>query len=83
MELIPIIAAFVSVIVGAGGATLIIRELLWLRYCRDIHDSAVARGQHPKPEEIIRAASEGFIVRTPKRLALPPPPKSDDSSLAA
>jgi hypothetical protein len=83
VELIPIIATVVSGAAGAGGATLVIRHWLWLRFCRHVYDDAVAHNEKPKPEEIIRAASEGFRVRSPKRPALPSSPKSDDTSLAA
>jgi hypothetical protein len=83
VELVPLITAVLSVVVGAGGATLLIREWLWLRYCRYIHDVAVVKGQKPDPVEVIRAASMGMIGRSPKTPALPPPDKSDDTSLAA
>jgi hypothetical protein len=67
VEFTPLITAVVSVIAGAGGATLLIRELLWLRYCRYIHDQAVARGRDPKPKQLIQAASSGRLGHSPKR----------------
>jgi hypothetical protein len=72
-----------SSIVGTGGMALVIREWLWLRYCRYIHDQAVARKQDPDAAEMIRAASGGRLGHSPKRPALPSPLKSDDTSLAA
>jgi hypothetical protein len=83
MDLVPLITAVLSVVVGAGGATLLIREYPWLRYCRYVHDVAVVKGQNPDPEKMIRAASAGRLGRSSNRPALPSSPKSDDTSLAA
>ena len=55
---------------------------LWLQFCRYVYD-AVKCGQKPKPAEIIQVASLGMIGPSPKTAALPSPPKSDDTSLAA
>jgi hypothetical protein len=57
MELLPLIAAVASVFAGAWIATaLLLCYLLWLRFCRYIHDAAVNRNQDPDPEKIIKAA---------------------------
>ena len=81
MALISIIAAVVSVI--TGGITLVISKWLWLRYCRYVHDQAVARGQNPNPVQMIREAGDGFSDRSARSPALRSPPKTDDTSLAA
>jgi hypothetical protein len=52
-------------------------------FCRWVINSAIKRGEKPDPVEVIRAASLGMIGRSSKTPALPPPPKSDDTSLAA
>lgn len=83
MELVPHIAAVVTVVVGAGGLAIVICVALWLRFCRYIYDDAVKRSEKPKPVEVIRAASLGMIGRSSKVSALPPPSKSDDTPLAA
>jgi hypothetical protein len=83
VELVPLIAAVVSVVVGTGGITIIICVWLWLRFCRYIYDDAVKHDQKPKAAEVIRAASLGMVGRSSKSAALPSPPKSDDTSLAA
>jgi hypothetical protein len=83
VELVPHIGAVVSVIVGAGGIALITCIGLWLLFCRWVVNSAIKRGEKPDPVEVIRAASLGMIGRSSKTPALPPPPKSGDTSLAA
>jgi hypothetical protein len=83
MELMPQIAAVVSVILGAGGIALLIRYWLWLRFCRYVHDKAVERGQDPDPERIIQAARLGRPSNSPKQPELPAAPESSDKSLAA
>jgi hypothetical protein len=52
-------------------------------FCRWVINSAIKRGEKADPVEVIRAASLGMIGRSSKTPALPPPPKSDDTSLAA
>jgi hypothetical protein len=64
MELMPQIGAVVSVILGAGGIALLVREWLWLRYCRYVHEAAVLRGQNPDPEKMIKAARKGRLGRS-------------------
>ena len=59
-----LVTAVASAIVGAGGATLVIREWQWLRFCRYVHDAAEARGQDPDPENVIKAAAEGRVRAT-------------------
>jgi hypothetical protein len=84
VELIPIIAAVALVVARAiGPITDLIRQERRLRLCRYLYDDAVARGEKPDAVEIIRAISEGGPGRSTKRPALPSPPKSDDTSLAA
>jgi hypothetical protein len=83
VELVPLIAAVVSVVVGSGGATVVICYWLWLRFCRDMHDKAVERGQDPDPERIIQAARLGRPSSLPKPPELPAAPESSDKSLAA
>jgi hypothetical protein len=63
MDLVSLITTVLSVVVGAGGATLLIREWLWLRYCRYLYDQAISHGQNPDVEEIIKAASGGPMRR--------------------
>ena len=67
--------------VGTGGIAIVICVALWLRFCRYIYNDAVEHGEKPKAAEVIQAASQG--IRAAKAPALPPPPKSDDTSLAA
>jgi hypothetical protein len=84
VELIPIIAAVALVVARAiGPITDLIRQERRLRLCRYLYDDAVARGEKPDAVEIIRAISEGGPGRSTRRPALPSPPKSDDTSLAA
>ncbi len=83
MELIPQIVAVISVVLGAGGVAVFLREWLWLRFCRYVHDQAVERGHNPKPEVIIQAAREGRLGGSPKQRQLTAPPKQDNKSLAA
>jgi hypothetical protein len=83
MDPVSLITTVLSVVVGAGGATLIIRVGLWLLFCRWVIASAVKRGEKPNPVELIRAASLGMIGRASKPPALTSPAKSDDTSLAA
>jgi hypothetical protein len=83
MELVSIIAAVASIVVGAGGITIVICVGLWLLFCRWVINGAVKRGEKPDPVEVIQAASLGIIGRSSKPPALPSPPKSDDTSLAA
>jgi hypothetical protein len=83
VELLPQISAVISVIVGTGGITIVICIGLWLLFCRWVIDSAAKRGEKPDPVEVIRASILGMIGRSPKAPALPSPPKSDDTSLAA
>jgi hypothetical protein len=83
VEFLPHIAAVLSVILGAGGAALLLREWLWLRFCRYVHDKAVERGQNPKPEVIIEAARDGRLGHPRKQRELPAAPKSSNKSLAA
>jgi hypothetical protein len=83
MDLVAPLITAVSVVIGTGGIVLVFREWLWLRFCRDIHDKAVDRGQNPKPEVIIQAAREGHLGRSPKQRQLPAAPKSNSKSLAA
>jgi hypothetical protein len=48
-----------AILAAATVIALVIREHMWLRYCRYLHDQAVARGQNPDPAEQIRAARGG------------------------
>jgi hypothetical protein len=80
MELLPSIAAVISVIVGTGGITVVICIALWLLFCRWVIKGAVERKEKLDPVEAIRAASLGMIGRSPKPPALP---KSDATSSAA
>jgi hypothetical protein len=61
VEFVPQIVAALYVIAGAGGIAVLIREWLWLRHCRYLHDQAVLRGQNPDPAELIKAASRGRL----------------------
>jgi hypothetical protein len=61
----------------------LIREKRRLQLCRYFYDDAVKRGEKPDPVEVIRAASLGMIGPASKAPALPSPPKSDNTSLAA
>ena len=70
VELVPQIAAVLYVIAGAGGVALLIREWLWLRHCRYLHDQAVLRGQNPDAAELIKAASRGRLGRSTERKQL-------------
>lgn len=83
MEMGPALLAAASIVTGGGGITLIIREWLWLRFCRYVHDQAVERKQNPKPEVIIQAAREGRRSRSPAQRALDAAPKSSNKSIAA
>jgi hypothetical protein len=66
MELVPLLTA---VVVGAGGAiALIIRERMWLRHCRYLHDQAVARGRDPDPAELIKAARGGRLQQAAEQV---------------
>ena len=55
---IALLAAVASV-VGARGLTPLLRDWLWLRYCRYIYGDAVKRGLNPKPEQMIQFAGNG------------------------
>jgi hypothetical protein len=80
----PAVLAFASVLlVTTGGIAIVICVGLWLRFCRYVYDDAVEQGEKPKAAEVIQAASFGMIGRSSKPSALPSPPKSDDTSLAA
>jgi hypothetical protein len=70
MEVVSVVAAAVSVILGAGGVALLAREWLWLRYCRYLHNQAVLRGQNPDPAELIKAASRGGLDRSTEQKQL-------------
>ena len=83
MDGVPAVVAAVSILAG-GGTTFIIREWLWLRFCRYVHDGAVERGQNPKPEVIIEVAAEGRLGRrSPKQPELSAGRDSTNKSLAA
>jgi hypothetical protein len=57
------------IVIGtSGAAALIIRELIWLRYCRYLHDQAVARGRDPDPAELIKAARGGRIQQAAEQV---------------
>jgi hypothetical protein len=80
VEVIPHVAAVISVIVGTGGITIMICIGLWLR--RGVINGAVKRGGKPDRVETIWAASLGMIGRSAKPPASPSLPKSDDTSVA-
>jgi hypothetical protein len=50
-----------AILAAASVIALVIRERMWLRYCRYLHDQAVARGQDPDPAELIQAARGGRL----------------------
>jgi hypothetical protein len=74
MSLLPHIAAVLYIIAGVGGIAFLIREWLWLRHCRYLHDQAAKRGQDPDPEKLIQAARGGTLQRLAERLPLPRKP---------
>ena len=72
----PIIVVVASLLSG-GGVAYFLRELIWLRHCRYLHDQAVARGQDPDPAKLIEAARGGRLlqIRERARQALTGAPK--------
>ena len=74
MEFLPPVLGVASLISGGGLVYLFLRELIWLRHCRYLHDQAVARGQDPDPEKLIEAARGGTLQRLAERLPLPRKP---------
>jgi hypothetical protein len=73
VEFGPVIVAVASLL-GGGGIYLFLRELIWLRHCRYLHDQAVERGQDPDPAQLIQAARGGTLQRLAERLPLPRKP---------
>jgi hypothetical protein len=66
MELVPAILTTASLI--CGSVVLVIRERMWLRHARYLHDQAVARGQDPDPVLLIRATRAGRIQQAAEQV---------------
>jgi len=62
LKLVPL------VVVALGGVFYFFGQLIWLRHCRYLHDSAVARGQDPDPAQLIQAARGGRLQQAPERV---------------
>jgi hypothetical protein len=56
------------VVAIVGGIAVVIRELIWLRHCRYLHDQAVARGRDPDPAELIKAARGGRVQQAAEQV---------------
>jgi len=74
LKLVPL------VVVALGGVFYFFGQLIWLRHCRYLHDSAVARGQDPDPAQLIQAARGGRLQQAAERvnfsIATKPPEKN-------
>ena len=61
-----VVSAIVVAIVA--GVALVIRERMWLRHCRYLHDQAVKRGQNPDPAQLIQAARGGRLQQAAEQV---------------
>jgi hypothetical protein len=68
MELLPLIITTASVVGTSGAVALIIRERMWLRHNRYLHDQAVALGQDPDPVQLIQAARAGRLQQVTEQV---------------
>jgi hypothetical protein len=59
VEFVPAIVAVATVIVG--GIVPVVRDRMWLRHYRYLHDQAVARGQDPDPVQLTQASRAGRL----------------------
>jgi hypothetical protein len=75
LELLP------AALTAAAVIALVIRERMWLRHCRYLHDQAVKRGQNPDPAQLIQAARGGRLQQAAEQVQRSPasPPKRINS----
>jgi hypothetical protein len=57
-----------AILAAASLIALVIRERMWLRHCRYLHDQAVARGQNPDPAQLTLAARGGLLQQVTEQI---------------